>query len=141
MGTYSCCLYSGEFKTNKMKVCIFMLVCFATVCFSISFENVRPDQIDLEDYEDDFLSDFENEDDESMMSDDFRYRYRKYRAPRYGPIHSGNYCETHKNQCWQKIMKWKCPITCKGYEPIHSNYCETHKNQCWQKIMEWKCPI
>ena len=49
--TYSCCLYSGEFETNKMKVCIFMLVCFATVCFSTSLENVQPDQIDLEDNE------------------------------------------------------------------------------------------
>ena len=34
-----------------MKVCVFMLVCYATVCFSVPLEKIEADQNDLDDYE------------------------------------------------------------------------------------------
>merc|ERR1712240_129113 len=116
MGTYCCCPYSGEFKTKKMWVRIFMLVCFATVCFSISLENIQSDQIDLEDYEDGFSLDFENEDNESMMSDDLRVPKCK------DTLHPRNYCKDYKKTCWKLQTKLKCPKTCKACSGLSHHY-------------------
>ena len=44
--TYCC---SSKFKVTNMKLCVFVLICLATVCFSVPLENTEADHFDLKD--------------------------------------------------------------------------------------------